>query len=388
MPTRLCCCGNCRLGEDNFDRPDANPPTGLWHEISGEWEIKDNELNSISPGILATTICHPPQYPNGSFIATMKLVGASDGTRSFWEVSLGNPTNPAYVVTVSHNFFTSQATLTLWKGNKSLIVHEETYSGVSYDIPLKLCYAPGLAVVAQIGVIPHIEFCDDGIGDDCYSSGGTPVGNFAFREGTFDDWLYELHWLDRPDCEKCPCFCEKSRDDFACYPDILYLSFISIGADSAALATIPLYQSFLNPTSYLWPEKVTWYSEVQGCGSPVGAQWTAKFTCTQEGMGTLGFAGPDYDFQSPSVNQPSFAWVEIGPLQTAWTVRNAIKDESTCNPIELIFPELQVLCAFPSPICFDPPCDTIGCHTPYCTDRSSECFTSCPDIRFTPVVTA
>jgi hypothetical protein len=383
-----CCCGDCLLGEDDFNRPDANPPTGRWHVVSGEWEIENEELNCVEEGILATTICHPSNYPNGSFVATVKLIGMSNGSVSAWEVGVGKPDSPKYVVEVLHNPMTLQATLKLWSGNKGSVLHEETYFGVNSNATLTVCYAPGLAIDVEIGRIPAIEWCDDNNGEPCYVIGGVAVGNFSFRVGRFDDWRYEAHWLDDPTCPKCPCFCEKSREDFGCYPDVLYLSFISVGADSATLSTIPLYQSFLNPLSYLWPEKVTWYSEVQGCGSPVGAQWTAKFTCGQEDLGALAFGTADYNFEEPSSAQIVFVWVGVDSAIAAWTPRNAIKEDSTCDPIELTFPEVKVNSAFPSPICFDPPCDTTGCYTPYCTDRNNECFISEPDIRFIPKITA
>jgi hypothetical protein len=385
MPPRFCCCASCRLGEDDFNRADASPPTGNWYVVSGEWEILDNELTGS--GVLATTICHPSSYPNGSYVARMKLVGMSDGSVSEWEIGMGNPSSPTYVVEVEHTFATFSATLKLWSGNKASLLHSETYFGVSSDQTLTVCYAPGLAVKATIGFIPAIEWCDASTGSDCYTISGVDVGGFSFRAGTFDDWVYEVHWLDNPACEKCPCFCEKSREDFSCYPPVLYLSFISVGDDEAVLNTIPLYQAFLDPSSYLWPEKLTWYSEVQSCGSPVGAQWTVRFSCQQDDLGDLAFGTADYNFQNPLNSQIVFAWTTGDSSVALYNPRLAIKAESTCNPIELEFPEVKVNSAFPSPGCMDPPCDTVGCYTPYCTDRNLECFVDEPDIRFVLKVT-
>jgi hypothetical protein len=386
MPPKLCCCANCRLGEDDFNRANSNPPTGNWHEISGEWEILDNELNCINPGVLATTICHPAIYDKGSYIARFDLIGMSDGSVDHWEIGVGDPNSPNYVVEIDHTFATSTAVLKLWSGNKSSLIHEETYSGVNSDAPGYICYAPGIAIDVGMGRIPELEFCDTTTSSDCFTSGGVDVGGFSFRDGRFDNWTYDLHWLDLKICEKCPCFCEKSETDYACFPDELTLSFVSIGGDSAILNSITLFQSFLSPATP-WTEKTAWYSEVQSCGSPVGAQYTVRFLCGQDNLGTLSFGTVDYEFENPSIAQIVFSWDDGEPLPEVGP-RFAIKESSTCEPIYLVFPTLKVNSAFPSPTCFDPPCDTDGCYTPYCTDLNDQCYGYAPDIAFTPVLTA
>lgn len=388
MPTRKCCCLGCELGSDDFNRANSNPPTGNWHVVSGEWEILNNELNCITTGVLATTICHPTVYDNGSYISTMKLVGMTSGAITEWEVGVGDPSSPDYVVEVIHNFATSQATLKLWSGNKSSVRHERTYDGVSEDATLTICYAPGLAIDVEIGFIPPLEFCDNHIGERCYTLSGTNVGGFSFRKGRFDDWDYVVHWLDNKACPKCPCFCEKSNTDYSCFPEILYLSFVSVGPLGAVLNQVPLYQSFLDPTSYLWPEKVNWYSETQNCGSPVNAQWTARFSCGQQDLGSLAFGTGDHNFEDTSDSQIVFSWVDSSPPHSAFEPKNAIKASSTCDPLSLVFPDVSINSAFPSPICNDPPCDVDGCHTPYCTDLNDQCYGSIPSIIFSPRITA
>lgn len=379
-----CCCDTCPLGADDFNRADANPVTGSWHEISGDWEIKSNKLNCLTAGVLATTICHASKYTNGSYVMRVTLAGITDGTVDEWEMSCGNPSSPNYVVEVLLNTMTNQATLKLYSGNKATLLKEQTYDGVTSDRDITICYAPGLTIDVSIG-IPDLEFCSDATGAACYDVGGTNVGGFAFRKGRFDDWVYDLHWLDLEICEKCTCFCEKSRDDFKCYPPVLYLSFENT-AGGAVQGTIPLYQAFANVSSYPWPEKVAWYSEVQNCGSPVNAQWTARFLCGQDNLGSLSFGTSDYVFESLSFSQIAFSWNDSG---NSFEKRDAIKGSSTCDPILLTFPSLRVNCATPSPICTVAPCDFPNeCSTPYCTDLNDQCYEDCPDIQFTPKVTA
>ena len=382
MPTKRCCCANCRLGEDNFNRANENPVSGAWHEISGDWEVLSNQLNCVTTGVLATTICHQAKYTNGSYVMRCTLAGITSGGITEWEMSCGNPNSPNYVVEVLLNSMTSQATLKLYSGNKTTLIREQTYDGVTADREITICYSPGLTIDVSIGV-PDLEFCSDVTGSACYSSSGTDVGGFAFRKGRFDNWFYDLHWLDLAKCEKCTCFCEKSRDDYLCYPDVLYLSFENI-AGGATFPSIPLYQSFADASNYLWPEKVAWFSEVQSCGPPVNAQWTARFLCGQEDLGALAFGTAAYQFENPTFSQIILEWDDSA---SAFDKRDAVLAASTCSPLELVFPTIRIKSAFPSPTCTDPPCDSAGCYTPYCTDLNDECYTSEPTIQFTPKVT-
>jgi hypothetical protein len=55
-----CCCDvDCEITSDNFNRADANPPTGDWHVVSGEWEIDNNQLEMITEGPILTTVRQP-----------------------------------------------------------------------------------------------------------------------------------------------------------------------------------------------------------------------------------------------------------------------------------------------------------------------------------------
>jgi uncharacterized repeat protein (TIGR01451 family) len=55
-----CCCDvDCEITADDFNRADANPPTGDWHVVGGEWEIDNNQLEMITEGPILTTIRQP-----------------------------------------------------------------------------------------------------------------------------------------------------------------------------------------------------------------------------------------------------------------------------------------------------------------------------------------
>lgn len=44
MPPRKCCCGECPIGEDNFNRADSTNVGADWDEILGDWRIESNKL--------------------------------------------------------------------------------------------------------------------------------------------------------------------------------------------------------------------------------------------------------------------------------------------------------------------------------------------------------
>jgi len=312
-----------------------------------------------------------------------------DDTEVKWAVTCGDPTDPFYYIVVEWNPLTSQATIFIYDGSEAPgnLLEEYTYSGIVRSNKsiglLKVCYAPSLVLSVQIGAnIPTLDICDENIGKHCYKHDGQNIGGFAFAEGRFDNWDYEAHWLDDPECDPCPCFCVKDHatGDFACYPQELLLTFISVGDVEATLPDVPLYQEF-QPGDY-YPEKYYWYSEVQDCGSPVNAKWAVRFECPgipEKGQSNLGSIWLlDDTFNPGGATQVAFSWAD----GEAGAGREATEEESTCDPLELVFPEWRVNCAFPSPTCSDP--DEM--ESPYCSSLAGNCYAECPDIRFQPVL--
>lgn len=51
MGRRCCCPKGCAIGEDAFNRTDSTDLGSDWDEVSGSWEIADNELHCTSDGI-------------------------------------------------------------------------------------------------------------------------------------------------------------------------------------------------------------------------------------------------------------------------------------------------------------------------------------------------
>lgn len=69
MAWKKCCCGNCVIYEDDFNRPAENRLNGSWCERPGSWRIEpdENKAASITAGAPAmVSIPHPA--PDGSMI--------------------------------------------------------------------------------------------------------------------------------------------------------------------------------------------------------------------------------------------------------------------------------------------------------------------------------
>lgn len=381
MAPKRCCCLPCEIGTDDFNRANANPPSGSWHEISGEFEILGNTLNTITPGVLATTICHPAAYTKGSYVAEVTLIGMSDGSVSTWEVWVGDPAAPPYKVRVTHNSGTNQATLSLF--NTVGLVHAETYSGVTTNQTLTICWAPGMMVSAFLGgFIPHIDDCTAATGSDCYTVGGVDVGGYSFAEGRFDDWTYEVHYIENQRCEACSCFCWQSKLDYSCLPATLTLTFESVGADAATIPDMTLTQSFGSP-SVPWPNKLEgWNSGVYNCGSPVGAEFTFRFLCDRD-IGQMGLIPLNRDYSSDAGLDPQIVWTWLTGTLPSNSARQADASASTCDPLSIVFPEIRINSAFPGSGC-DIGLFPLGGYQPYCGSLSGNCYASAPDIRFIP----
>ena len=379
-PRRCCCNAPCRIGEDDFNRADSTDPGIKWHIISGEWAINSNQLVATTPGQLATTICHPPPYLKGSYVARVDLIGMSDGSVSEWEVWIGDPDGPDYSVTVSHNSGASTATLSLF--DRVGLIHAETYSGVSTDQELQICWAPGMMVSAFLGGFePHIDDCTGVTGDDCYPLVGTDgIGGWSFVRGRFDNWIYDVHYIENQNCEACSCFCWRSSADYSCFPDSLTLTFESVGSITSTFPDITLFQSFGSP-AFPWPNKTEgWNSNVYNCGSPVGAEFAFRFLCARP-FGGISLTPLTKDYDTAGGGQIVWSWTSGGSPSSS--ARFANFDASTCDPLSIVFPEIQINSAFPGPGC-DFGEFPSGGYQPYCGSRSGDCFATPPDIRFIP----
>jgi len=226
MPPRFCCCEEpgCELGADDFNRTDANPPSGSWREITGEFEILDNTVNTITPGKLATTICHPAWATEGSFRADFLLVDLR--TRSIFSVGAGNPDTSTYRVTfepIDMDLVTAKIRVTVIgdvTDTFDFLWPDDGFGDSVNTLAAHICFLPGVMLRGSIGTPPAVDVCAELYGGTCFNVGGHDVGPFFFVDGRFDNWVYETLIIDNFECPPCACFCFRragAAKEFSCF---------------------------------------------------------------------------------------------------------------------------------------------------------------------------
>jgi hypothetical protein len=345
MGRRCCCTAGCELGDDNFDdRDDGAVPSddSKWKVLAGTWEFDTGTVKSTSTGILATRICHPAVYPLGSFVATFKLVDPEDGKE--YKVRAGHPVDSDYEV---HFLIVGDGVNRIVR----VTVYGDVTETLDYpwdeafgDAEATVCYAPNVELSAHLGVgsirTTACAGCDDC--DRCYTVSSTQVGNFSFLEGHFDDWAYEVHFLENEDCKACDCFCYQKVGNvrtLRCIPKEITLLLTNVLYCSGLEGDYTLYQrsdggGFPDNT-----EKYTWISDETDCTNPAKLRFilTCQYNLDGDIHGAftlavmkIGGAEVEFDFTDPDT---------IGDDGVGNSVaRN--KATSTCDPISLDFPDL------------------------------------------------
>jgi hypothetical protein len=395
MATRRCCCNpSCELGLDDFNRVDANPPSGRWHEISGNWSLTDQYIKDDgTPGILATTICHPVAYEEGSWIANFQLKEVR--SREMYRIRAGNPSTSPYEITfepLDMDLATARIKVTVIGPSTTDSVEHPwpvaSYGGTTSADSVNAfgCYQPGVMLRASIGSfggqIPVAALCIGGTGSRCYVVGGVDVGNFAFIEGAFDNWQYWATAIDDLSCIPCGCYCLKGllpEDRFEpereCFPASMKAIFQLVYASvDASACVINDFEILLN---LFGNNRDTWLS---GNATICTTTFAIKLNCenfdeegrvfraltmqlingvdNQTASIALQWDDPDYDAgETPSIKFPDF-------------------EESTCEPLSLVYKYATLQCFFG-------PCDTPGVsgYIPYCCPEAG-CLPSCPTILY------
>lgn len=378
MPPRHCCCETCELGADDFRRDNSNPPTGNWHVIGGEWKIESNELISVSPGPLATTICHPSQYALGSARIRVRLKNITGGRT--YIMRAGDPQG-SLDITIT---FTGSPGPD--NGSVEVTVQGQTTETEVYDWAedapdngvVTICYAPGFYLSASgpqnvITDTPSDIELDAGdrwvtsliettAASSCHTIGSASVGNFAFVQGDFDDFVYEVELLENPDCATCDCTCD---DEFGRQPipKSLTATITNINECSPLAGSYTLTQQLSEvPIGETWDfnevdkrttaEKQMWVSSKIACAHLTDAEkhFHLMLVCVPNGYmgrpsfrllvvssgtrindGTITSVEPFIaDPADPDNDQPNTLYADMRP-----------KSGSTCDPIDLTFPILQ-----------------------------------------------
>lgn len=359
-----CCCFKCELGEDTFTRVNANPPSGKWRELSGDWSLTDGYItDNNNPGVLVTTVCHPTKYEEGSWIANFRLMNLR--SRSIYRIRCGHPLTSQFEVTyepLDMDLPTARIRVTVISAATTHSVTHPwpvaSYGGTTSADAVNAfaCYQPGVMLRASIGsfggLVPVAAICIGGTGAPCYTIGGHKVGNFSFIEGAFDNWEYWATAIDDLNCIPCGCYCLKGTlplDRFEperhCFPATMKAIFQLVESDIVN-PDCPI-NDFELLISLFGNNRDTWLS---GNATICTTTFAIKLNCeifdeegrvfraltmqllngvdNQTASMALQWDDPDYAAgETPSIKFPDF-------------------EESTCEPLALVYKYAKLQCFF------------------------------------------
>jgi len=363
MPPRHCCC-TCIIQEDDFNRADG-PISGDWY---GDGELLDGVLIADNDH---TTICHPASKPLGSIYANVLLKDCDPANT--YTIRVGDP-NGDYEVEVTFAGTMGSGTGEMIITVKNGVDPDEsyTYEWLNTDEPLTVCYAPELWVSARgYNILSNqpswVTICiPKEPSDNCWLIGTTEVGNWTFVQGSFDDFVMEIHWLEQRSCQNCDCYCHQiidGDDVFKCIPKKLY---ITITSDDCLNGTYEMnqYKYVTNnpndpPTVLSSSSKEQWLSDEISC--PVSTSYFLKFLLTCNNDPSFGYPKMELRLirygESASADVNAFHF-DIDDPDTQDTEANGLaleslawsKGTSTCDPFYLKFPAIcEDLWASPDP---------------------------------------
>jgi hypothetical protein len=181
----------------------------------------------------------------------------------------------------------------------------------------------------------------------------SPYGFVGFLSGTFDNFVYDIHWESDRTCYHCGCFCSDgvNGNDRKCIPEQLTLTLTPVvnHADctsSPPTYTFTLYQSLPlstpdppPPTYDEHPEKKFWYSTTRGPFSGAGPEYIwFRLECIGFGEFELHFLAYPTGPSTP-IDPVSSSFIQFqtrdGPTQ------GSLPTNVECTPIVLTFPRIE-----------------------------------------------
>jgi hypothetical protein len=336
-----CCCGGgpCIVYADDFNRADSTDLGSKWEEVSGDWEIDTNRLQSTSEGFCLTTTRpkisrrSPKHYAH---IISATLAGYDDGVR-LWKIIIwyDDASNYLYAQFVADEAGVIQPSIIQVEGGSpTTLMDSTTHPGnpaYSTAYPtITICYSPD-------GLVMH-DSLEEHRYTVCVTSPTTARagGVVGFLVGTFDNWSYEEHWTSYTLCPDCGCHCLHPSDDndYSCYPETLTATFENSGdfaCDVLDDVAVDLEQGEpAGLTIVKTGRKNRWLSQPVQCN---GSQYAFELSCDLEtGVLTL----IPYMYVSGDLGAPE-PWVTA--YTPDWTV-------STCAPLVLVYRDVGVFPAF------------------------------------------
>lgn len=374
MPTKRCCCQpstSCLIGTDTFNRPNENPVSGNWNELGGDWEVLDNELNSITPGVLLTTLRQPaPTIPGRQYSITMsvEIVSIASG---IWEIICGY-TSPGVYDSIR---LTDDGTGNIYPEflqNGVSIMDKTTHPQMGPfqladgKLEINICYAEFEWSVGASNTQTVWTACNQG---GLAALPTAPNGMVGFYRGRFDNWEYYIHYDSNPACFWCTCACRITSSDMSCLPETLTLTLKPLTTHSwsgmspgscnpPSDLTMTLHQENPDATGaapvfglpYRNAKKFIWYSELlvgdyPGLAVDVPTKQWFMLICDSDDFTLVEREYPtDYAVSDTSnIN----AWESPDGIWNNGKVWD--KAASTCVPLSLVFRNLVFTRSFEGP---------------------------------------
>lgn len=284
MGTRRCCCGtSCQIGTDEFNRANENPVTGSWSEVSGDWEVNANELNSISDGPLITTLRQPAPVRTGKGYNTrivVDLVIPASGNRTYGIITAYRGTGDYSWIKLEYNGATTELRPTFYSTPTTIVMDINTHPGTEIfnaspgtNFEVTICASNVEWTVANVSGVQWRSCFPGGLA----ALPTFPLGGVGFLMGRFDDWRYYIHWESQATCETCLCFClnPSNVDDYKCIPNTLLITITQDGAGTepcGCLDGLSLRMYLANPIALELPvtypltaSPKKWFSDVFTC---------------------------------------------------------------------------------------------------------------------------
>lgn len=342
---------------DDFNRADNDSLGSKWVEKSGDFDIDNNTLITVTEGVCLTS--YRQSNPRGNGYHYQVIVELVVATSSEWGLicKYTDANNFDWV-----EFYIDSGTHIFprfWRrsgGSDTLIMDITTHpAGNGFplvgttNIQVEMCYSEVGWTVEGGSEFERWTTCDASPAMSLPAD--TAVGFVGKTKGDWDNWVYKHHRLSNLPCPVCDCLCENPDDvtDYKCIPETLVLTLRPTapftdpygGCAAGGDVVIQLYQSAptgvmaaATPTYVASPRKTEWYSDVLSFPDR-GIEMWFFFSCVdnEKRLHQLAYPG-DYPANGSGSGVVEWLGTPHGTYQ--------LPDTTDCSPINLHYEVLRV----------------------------------------------
>jgi len=204
-----CCCAipGCIIVEDDFDRGDNADIGDKFVEILGTWAIDTNQLTEVgTPNAIVVTVA---QNTSGRGYVSA-FIEPVEGSK--YRLLLGAKSDGTEYQFVEAHCTAAALVLTAGGETRTYTAADDGWSMSETPIGMSACLTQGLLWVH----VSHMGF------GGCVWDNTATVNNANRHAGMmnggstelkWDDFVYQQHYLDDPECPNPGCYCEYEDDD-------------------------------------------------------------------------------------------------------------------------------------------------------------------------------